>query len=248
MEFEQFLVHWRSMRRCSPATIRAYRNDLKLFEQFLDSIGIHRLNQVTHTVITQYIEHLEQKPSARFGRRGLADVTIARRLASLSSYFELVRVSGDLKLRNPLKDLPRRWHKEHSYKAVDDVVIDQLLSGITNLRDRLMFSLFLASGLRVSEGINLTATLLSSNKRPIPRAMNISEVQARWWGKAGNAASSSLMNPRLSCLQNTWKRGKIHILLSSCQNGSSVFRSERSNTRSRPGARGWGCAISTSMP
>jgi integrase/recombinase XerC len=145
-------------------------------------------------------EHLEQKPSARFGRRGLADVTIARRFASLSSYFEFVRVSGDLKLRNPLKDLPRRWHKEHSYKAVDDVVIDQLLSGITNLRDRLMFSLFLASGLRVSEGHQLNRDTIEFEQETDPQGNEHFGGSGEVVGKGGKRRKFFIDEPTLEPL------------------------------------------------
>lgn len=151
MDFEPFLAHWATNKNASPRTVRAYRNDLKLFEAFCHERGIRRITQVDHAIINAYIEHMQSKPNPRYGRTGLADSSIARRLAALSSYFEYVRATSNHKLHNPLHDLTRRWTKNDDPKPVDDIVLDQLLAGITNLRDRVLMTLFVSTGLRVSE-------------------------------------------------------------------------------------------------
>jgi site-specific recombinase XerD len=131
MDFEPFLRHFETNRNCSPQTIRAYRSDLKMFGAFLQDRSVSRLSQVDHSIIKEYIEHMHQKVNLRFAKIGLADSSIARRLAAISSYFEFVRATSEPKLRNPLSEL--------------------LISGITNIRDRTLMTLFLATGLRVSE-------------------------------------------------------------------------------------------------
>jgi site-specific recombinase XerD len=151
MDFEPFLAHWATNKNVSPRTVRAYRNDLKLFEAFLREGGIRRITQVDHAVINTYIKHMEQKPNPRFHRTGLANSSIARRLAAISSYFEYVRATSNHKLHNPLRDLTRRWTKNDDPKPVDDIILEQLLAGITNLRDRILMTLFVSTGLRVSE-------------------------------------------------------------------------------------------------
>ncbi len=151
MDFEPFLAHWTTNKNASPRTIRAYRNDLKLFEAFCHDRGIRRIAQVDHALVNTYIEHMQSKPNPRFDRTGLADSSIARRLAALSSYLEYVRATSNHKLHNPLRDLTRRWTKNDAPKAVDDITLEQLLAGITNLRDRFLMALFVATGLRVSE-------------------------------------------------------------------------------------------------
>ena len=91
MDFEPFLTHWQTNKNCSTQTIRSYRNDLKLFEAFLHSRSISRVNQLDHQVINEYIESMKLKANPRFGRIGLSDSSIARRLAAISSYLEYVR-------------------------------------------------------------------------------------------------------------------------------------------------------------
>lgn len=151
MDFEDFLTHWRSTKNCSDQTIRSYRNDLTHFDAFLRERGIRRLTQVNHKIINDYIADMKQRAVPRFGRTGLADSSIARRLAAVSSYFEYVRTTSNPKLRNPLRELTRRWRKNDEPKPVDEMTLENLIAGITVQRDRVLMSLFLATGLRVSE-------------------------------------------------------------------------------------------------
>jgi site-specific recombinase XerD len=151
MDFESFIKHLETNRNCSAQTIKAYRSDLKMFEAFLRVRSISRLAQVDHAIIGEYIEDMHQKVNLRKARIGLADSSIARRLAAVSSYFEYVRAISDPNLRNPLSDLSRKWQKNNEPKPVDDLTLDLLISGMENLRDRTLFTLFLATGLRISE-------------------------------------------------------------------------------------------------
>lgn len=151
MDFEAFLTHWQSTKNCSPQTIRSYRSDLKLFEAFLHERGIRRITQVDHKVINEYIDQMKRRAIPRLARTGLAESSIARRLAAVSSYFEYVRATSNPRLRNPLRDLTRRWKKNREPKPVDDLTLDKLLQGITEPRDQVLISLFLATGLRISE-------------------------------------------------------------------------------------------------
>jgi site-specific recombinase XerD len=150
MNFDPFLVHLQTSRNCSPQTIKAYRSDLKLFGAFLSERSVIRISQIDHAVIGAYIESMRQRTNPRFGRSGLAESSIARRLAAISSYFEFTRGTNP-KLRNPLNELSSRWQKNNEPKPVEEYTLDLLLASITNIRDRALFTLFLATGLRVSE-------------------------------------------------------------------------------------------------
>ena len=151
MDFEPFLAYWKTSRKCSEQTIRAYRNDMKLFGAFMQQRGLRRVNQFGFAELNDYIHHMQHKANPRFERSGLEESSIQRRLASLSSYFDYLRATGSPKLRNPIREFKRRSHRNNSPKPVDELMLDQLLGGITNLRDRLIVTLFLATGLRVSE-------------------------------------------------------------------------------------------------
>jgi site-specific recombinase XerD len=151
MDFEPFLTQWRTQKSCSAATIRSYRSDLLQFHAFMRERSITRITQVDHTVINAYIGHMKKKANPRFGRIGLSDASIARRLAALSSFFEYVRATRNSRMHNPLKDFVCKWKKNDQPKPVDVEILDLLMEGITRTRDRVLISLFLATGLRLSE-------------------------------------------------------------------------------------------------
>jgi site-specific recombinase XerD len=161
MDVEPFLVHLQTMKNCSPQTIKAYRSDLKLFGTFLSEQSVTRISQIDHAVISAYIESMRQRTNPRFGRSGLAESSMARRLAALSSYLEFTRGTTNPKLRNPLKDLSRKWQKNREPKPVEEYTLDLLLASITNVRDLTLFKLFLATGLRVSEMHQLNRTSIT---------------------------------------------------------------------------------------
>jgi len=147
-----------------------------MFQRFLDSIGIRRLTQVNHAVINQYIDFMRQQENPRFDRTGLAESSISRRLAAVSSYFDYVRATSNPKLRNPLDDHVRRWKQNDQPKPVDDLTIEKLLDGITLKRDRVLIGLFLATGLRVSE-------MHSLDRDTIEFAVEEINGRERWTGE-----------------------------------------------------------------
>src|ERR1700756_4238589 len=106
--FEPFLSRLQ-VSEASPKTIRAYRNDLKLFEAFAHEQSISEAMQIDHAVVQTYIGWMRKKKNSRTGKPGLAPTSIARRLAALSSFLEYTRATEDHNLRNPFKGLSNKW-------------------------------------------------------------------------------------------------------------------------------------------
>jgi site-specific recombinase XerC len=138
------------------------------------------LDQLNHVSVRLYIDDMRSKPNPRFIATGLSDASIARRLAALSSYCEFIRATVDHTLRNPLKELSNRWKRNKDAKPVDEETLDALLAGITNERDRFIFSLFLSTGLRVSELQKLNRDSISIQETTEPdgsiRTLGVGEV------------------------------------------------------------------------
>jgi site-specific recombinase XerD len=151
MDFEPFLAHLSGAKGCSAMTIKAYRSDLQFFGKFLAGRSMTRINKIDHKVVQEYIDHMRHVDNPRFNREGLSDASIARRLAALSSYLDYLRATSDPKLVNPLNNLCIRWKLNKDPKPVEEYTIDLLVASIDNLRDQALFSLLLATGLRVSE-------------------------------------------------------------------------------------------------
>lgn len=149
MKIEPFLSYLRA-RQCSPETIKAYRTDLRLFEQFLKNQKL-RVTQVKSQTVDQFVEFLARRYNYKTGKDGLADASIRRRLAAVSSLFEFLRGSSNGKIGNPVRVLRRTRRPKRLPEAVPQQKIEKLLEGIDVPRDKAIFALFVASGLRLSE-------------------------------------------------------------------------------------------------
>jgi integrase/recombinase XerC len=150
-----FLGYLKVERQASPHTLRCYEDDLQGFCRYLDENNPRGNDPslVDSARLRRY--------SAWLGSQGYAATTVARRLASLRSFFRYLRRQGMVDadpvsgLRNPKQ--PRRLPR---LLRVDEVI--RLLDGISaatphGVRDRAMFETLYGGGLRVSElvGIDL---------------------------------------------------------------------------------------------
>ena len=81
---DEFLSYLDLERGCSPATIRAYRTDFRLFLRFLESIEISPdIGAVDKPVLRRYVAWLRG--------RGLKVSSVARRLHSVHSFWNYLR-------------------------------------------------------------------------------------------------------------------------------------------------------------
>jgi integrase/recombinase XerC len=148
-----FIANLRVERQASSHTVRSYENDLELYCGYLSEVQGEGADpsSVDPVRLRRY--------SAWLAGRGYAPSTIARRLASLRSFFRFLRREGIVAadpaagLRNPKqpKRLPRLLR-------VDEVI--QLLDGVpvetpAGVRDRAMLETLYGGGLRVSELVGM---------------------------------------------------------------------------------------------
>ncbi|MFK7767328.1 MAG: tyrosine recombinase XerC [Mariniblastus sp.] len=152
----RFLRYLKVERNCSDLTIKSYREDLELLYEYLcDSLGRSPSpSELTPLDLRTYVSALHEA--------GYAKSSVARRLASLRSYFRFAQREG-LCDSNPAKPLrnPRRDRKLPHFLSSRE--IGKLLSApprteAMGLRDRAIFETLYSAGLRVSElvGINLS--------------------------------------------------------------------------------------------
>jgi integrase/recombinase XerC len=150
-----FLGHLRTERNASAHTLRSYEDDLTLFCGYLnESVG-------EGTDPTAADPQRLRRYSAWLHGRRYAASTIARRLASLRSFYRYQRRQGVVAsdpaggLRNPRQSrrLPHPVRVEDVIRLLDAISPDTPLG----LRDRAMFETLYGGGLRVGElvGLNL---------------------------------------------------------------------------------------------
>jgi site-specific recombinase XerC len=150
MDYQSFLSCLATERNFSPTTVRAYASDMDIFSRFMDACGKSSVAEVDRTVISTFIENLKHSPAGRLGKLGLSDATIAR-LAVVSSFLDYTRATTLPDLRNPIREMRRKNRRQRNCKAVDDETLTELISGITVPRDKAIFALYLATGLRLEE-------------------------------------------------------------------------------------------------
>jgi integrase/recombinase XerC len=153
---DRFLRYLRVERNASELTTKSYREDLTALTEYLTQLhGRLPAPGVVSTVeLRGYVAALHEA--------GYAKTTIARRLASLRSFFRFGQREGWTKT-NPAKPLrnPRKPRALPHFLSSDD--IERLLSAPPageplGVRDRAILEVLYSAGLRVSElaGLNLS--------------------------------------------------------------------------------------------
>lgn len=151
----RFLRYLKIERNSSDYTIKSYREDLEiLIEYFQDTLGrVPTPAELTPQDLRTYVAALHQA--------GYAKTSVARRLASLRSFFRFAQREG-LCDSNPAKPLrnPRRERKLPHFLTTDQIgklLLAPDVSDPMGNRDRAIFETLYSAGLRVSElvGINL---------------------------------------------------------------------------------------------
>jgi integrase/recombinase XerD len=145
---QEFSDYLRIEKRNSPHTVSAYRRDLVRFSAEL--VG-RKVESVTTADIRDFLISLKKK--------GLSPASVARSLSSIKSFFKYLCHNKQFR-DNPAEILetPKSWRKLPdilSSEDVDNLLKSPNLESILGLRDKAMLEVLYASGLRVSELINL---------------------------------------------------------------------------------------------
>lgn len=147
----------------SANTRQAYERDLRLFCKMLGFKNSDALVNVSREQITGYMTQLKEK--------GLAAATIARKLAAIKAFYRFMTAEGYMDA-NPAEvvEAGTKGIKLPRVLSEDEVV--RLLSqpDITTaegFRDRTMLEVLYATGMRVSELINLTLERVDLNMKYI---------------------------------------------------------------------------------
>ncbi len=165
-EIEAFLLYLQAERAASPHTLKNYTIDLQQFRTFLRTGGLPQPEPAVMRVERGDPAYLSIDPGAidslpirafvaDLHRRGIARSSIARKLATLRSFFRYLCREGILHA-NPAKlvSTPKLPKRLPAYLTVDEV--DRLLmppdrEDVASARDLAILELFYASGIRLSE-------------------------------------------------------------------------------------------------
>lgn len=143
-----FATHLESVRRLSPATVRAYRSDLR---DLVQAAGDIPLRDIDLEALRDWLWQATQRGDAR--------ATLARRAGSARSFFswakeeELIGIDPSLRLIAPKRGrtLPVVASKDAMRSLLDSRRESAADGDPIHLRDHAILELLYASGMRVSE-------------------------------------------------------------------------------------------------
>ena len=153
-ELDEFIDYLKEVKKTSHNTELSYKRDIAKLEKFLVQSGVDELSKVSATTLQNYILLMEKS--------GSAAATVSRNIASIKAFFHFLFRKGYVS-EDIAEDLkaPRIEKKMPEILTTDEVnrLLDQPRgSAPKDLRDRAMLELLYATGIRVSELINLNVS------------------------------------------------------------------------------------------
>ena len=183
------------------ATLDSYRSDLGRLALWLADNAGEPLLDLRETALTAFIAHLSRQTRAS---------SQARYLSTLRRFYRWQLARGrivadpTLKLANPTR--PSRLPKVMSEKQVDRLLAAPDLDTPLGLRDRAMLETLYATGLRVSELVNLKIHEVSFNDNVLralgkgskERLVPLGELAIDWLGRYLNEARPDILKGQQS--------------------------------------------------
>ena len=163
---QSFLDYLKFEKRYSVHTIIAYENDLTDFFHFIqNTFGETALKKITHTWVRSWLANLkEKKHTSR---------SINRKISSLKSFFKYHIKTGSIQ-STPMSQVisPKMQKRLPSFvKEVDALsmlkTVDASTEDWNSLNAKMLITLFYATGMRLSELINLKESQVDNGNKQI---------------------------------------------------------------------------------
>jgi len=150
-EINTFMVYLHERRKKSENTAVSYYSDLMKVKNYMEAQGITDVRKITSTHLNSYILYLEKK--------GFSASTISRNIASLKAFYHYMYREGLVK-----EDVSEILHAPRVDRKLPEILtmqeterlLEQPCGGTPKeIRDKAMLELLYATGIRVTELINL---------------------------------------------------------------------------------------------
>ncbi|MBY0084490.1 site-specific tyrosine recombinase XerD [Brevibacillus sp. M2.1A] len=147
-QFIHFLTVEKGLAR---NTLESYQRDMVAFTSYLQEQGVARIEDSTRTHIIGYLLVLREK--------GRATATLSRNMASIRAFYQfLIRdkyIDKDPSIHLETPKIEKRLPKVLSVEEVERLLESPPVNHPAGLRDKAMLELLYATGIRVSELVNL---------------------------------------------------------------------------------------------
>ncbi len=209
---EEYITYMQDERHKSKNTVESYRRDLTQYITYLTRSKINGVEKATKNDVLTYILELKQS--------GRAPASISRMLTSLRSFYSYLR-NNNLAEDDPTESLEAPRVEKKLPKILSPEQISKLLaspdiSEPKGSRDKAMFELLYATGIRVSELIGLKMSDIDLDLRFIKCSSSGKERIIPIGERAVRAVSEYLVKFRTHLL-----RGKeSEFVFINCSGGS----------------------------
>ncbi|MBV7335362.1 tyrosine recombinase [Chloroflexi bacterium TSY] len=218
----QFLDFMSSEKDSSENTYAAYRNDLFQFLNFLENhtgATVQDWREVSSDLVANYLSDLK--------KQGYASSTIARKIAVVKSFFQYLQNIG-LIVDNPTSGVDSPKVKKNPPRSISPEEIERLLAepGKSNSpkarRDKALMDVLYATGMRVTELVNLTVDDVDLDAKTITCGIDNRRIRTIPIGKSTKKA-----------LQAYLEDGREQILIDKKQ--KALFLNHRGQPLTRQG-------------
>lgn len=148
---EDFLEYMEVKRKASVNTLKSYRHDISKFSEYLSELGIESVTAAGTTVILDYLLHIQTT--------GSSAATASRSLSAVKSMYKYLVKSG-VTDSDPTDNMHGFKSKKSMPLSLSEFQINVLLEApsgnkIKACRDKAILELLYATGMRVSDLLNL---------------------------------------------------------------------------------------------
>ena len=157
---ESFLDSLYIEKGLSQNTVQSYKNDISSFATWVEKYPDTSLAKTTKSNINQYIAHLFKS--------GLKSSSVNRKISTIKSFFIFLLKKKHI-LLSPVEDIDMVRQEKYlpvsmSEKEVELLLKSPSLDSFIGRRDRAMIEMLYATGMRISELINLKITDVDCNR------------------------------------------------------------------------------------
>ncbi|MFR0571629.1 site-specific tyrosine recombinase XerD [Ligilactobacillus salivarius] len=197
-----YLHYLKVERGLSENTINSYGIDLKLFLEYLRENEIPSFKQVNKEVIVNYMQSEKNNNKA--------NSSILRSVSSLRKFFQYLAQEKIIE-KDPMLLIDTPNKKQHLPQVLTKEEVEKLLRSpntgqVLGLRDRAMLELMYATGLRISEIINLKledlhltmGTLQTLGKGHKERIVPVGDEAIKWVNRYLEEARPKLLKQKRS--------------------------------------------------
>lgn len=147
----EFINYLSVERGLASNTLESYGRDLRQYSQYLQVDTEANLDSVSRSTIVNYLLYLQTQ--------GKATATVARRLAALKAFYQFLMrekmINSDPTANLESPKLEKRLPKVLTVTEVERLLAQAKAGDPSGMRDRAMLELLYATGLRVSELVDL---------------------------------------------------------------------------------------------